>query len=247
MSEHVVVTRGVWKSFRGRPVLRDVDLEVPRGSVTVVAGPNGAGKTTLMRVILGIYRPDRGVVRVMGREPGGRGWGRVLARTGYLPEDAQPYERLTGMENILFYARIYAGGDQGLVERFVERAVSVSGLSERDLSRRAGEYSKGMKRRLLLATTIMHSPELVVLDEPTSGLDVVSAHRVRGVIRGLAAGGAAVLVTTHNLLEAQIMADLVVFISRGSIVFRGTVDEALEHYRAGNLEEAYVAAVGGGV
>lgn len=244
--EDAVVARGIWKGIKGRQVLRGVSLRVPRGTVTVIAGPNGAGKTTLVRVLLGIYRPDRGIVRLLGHEPGGPGWERVAGRLGYLPEDASPYERLTGYENLLYYALIYTGGDREAAEGLVKRAASLSGLSPGDLSRRAGEYSKGMKRRLLLAASLMHDPDLAVLDEPTSGLDVFSATRVRGVIRGYADSGGTVLLTTHNLLEAQYVADRVVFLSQGRVVFEGTVEEALSRYGAVNLEEAFVEAVEGG-
>jgi len=239
-----VEARGVVKRLGGRMVLRGVSLSVPRGSVTVLAGPNGAGKTTLVRVILGLYQRDAGTVRVLGVDPLEGGWG-LYRRVGYLPEDAQPYERLTGWENILFYARLYSGGSPGEAERLARRGAELSGLGEA-LGRRAGTYSKGMKRRLLLAASLMHDPELVVLDEPTSGLDVFSAHRVRGIVRGVAEAGATVLITTHNLLEAQLVADRVAFIVGGRVVFEGSVGEALEAFNASNLEEAFIAAAGGG-
>ena len=240
----VVYMEGVVKRFRGKTVLRGVSLVIPRGQVFVIAGPNGAGKTTTIRVMMGLYKPDSGRVRVLGVEPGGPGWERAKTRIGYLPEDASPYERLTGYENILFHARLYAGGDERLVERFVERAIAISGLDERDLARRAGEYSKGMKRRLLLALTLMHRPVLAVLDEPTSGLDVFSAYEVRRMIRELAGGGASIVLTTHNLLEAEAIADMVAFIQEGRVVYQGSVGEAKEAYGASSLEEAFIRAAG---
>ncbi len=245
MAGAAIVARGVWKRLGGRPVLRGVDLEVPKGSVTVLAGPNGAGKTTLIRVILGLYRRDSGSVEVLGRDP--QGDPSLYTRVGYLPEDAEPYERLTGYENLLFYARLYASRGGWSVEELVERAVEVSGLDREALSRRASTYSKGMRRRLLLAASVMHMPSLAVLDEPTSGLDVFSAHRVRGIVRGLAERGLTVLLTTHNLLEAGLVADRVAFMVDGRIVFQGRVEEALAKYNAGDLEEAFVKAAGGRV
>jgi len=236
--------RGVVKGFRDKKILRGLDLVIPAGRVFVIAGPNGAGKTTTIRVMMGLYRPDQGSVRVLGVEPGSPDWDRVKTRIGYLPEDASPYERLTGYENIIFYARLYARGDERLTREYVERASKISGLSPRDLSRRAGEYSKGMKRRLLLAITLMHNPSLAVLDEPTSGLDVFSAYSVRSMIRGLAESGASIVLTTHNLLEAERIADMVAFINEGRVVFQGSVAEALEAFSASSLEEAFVRAAG---
>ncbi len=238
-----ILLEGVWKSFKGNTVLRGINMRVPQGSVYVLAGPNGSGKTTTIRTLLGIYRRDRGRVVVLGCDPNESCWREVVRRTGYLPEDASPYERLTGYENILFYAKLYAEGDPGRARRLVERAVDISGLSPSELHRRAGAYSKGMKRRLLLATSLMHNPELVVLDEPTSGLDVFSQHAIRGLIRGLAREGRTVLVTTHNLLEAELIADYVGFIYKGVIVYEGPVRRAIEEFNASNLEEAFIHCI----
>ncbi|MEB3851449.1 MAG: ABC transporter ATP-binding protein [Desulfurococcales archaeon] len=238
--------RGVVKTIRGRPVLSGVSLEVRPGEVHVLAGPNGAGKTTTMRVILGLARRDSGVVRLLGVDPEGPEARRVAGLVGYLPEDARPYGRLTGWENLYFYALVYAGGDRDRARRLAMEGARISGLPEEALARRASTYSKGMARRLLLARAVMHRPRLAVLDEPTSGLDVFSALRVRGLIRRLAGEGAGVLLSTHNLLEAQEVADRVTFISGGRTLCTCTVGEALDRFNAGNLEEAFVAAVGGG-
>ena len=113
------------------------------------------------------------------------------------------------------------------------------------MERRAGEYSKGMKRRLLLARALMHRPKLAVLDEPTAGLDVFSAVRIREAIKSMASKGTAFLVTTHNLLEASLIADRVTFIVGGRTVFTGAPREAVEKYGAANLEEAFIKAVRG--
>ncbi len=242
----VVEVEGLVKVLGGRRVLDGVSLRLVEGEVFVLAGPNGSGKTTTLRVLMGLYRPDAGRVRVLGVEPGGSGWLRVLDRVGYLPEDAMPYDRLTGYENLYFYARLLSRGDPRRARELVEEAVRISGLSAEDLGRRAGSYSRGMKRRLLLGATLMHSPRLAVLDEPTAGLDVFSSYRVREIIRRTADNGGAVLVTTHNLLEAQIIADRVAFLASGRVVFVGGVDEALAEYGAGDLEEAFVRAVAGG-
>ncbi|MEB3816555.1 MAG: ABC transporter ATP-binding protein [Desulfurococcales archaeon] len=240
---YAILAEGVRKAIRGREVLRGVDLKVRRGEVHVLAGPNGAGKTTTLRVILGLAHRDAGAVRVLGFDPEGSGFERVRARIGYLPEDAKPYERLTGWENLYFYALAYARGDRARALAIARRGAELSGLGADALSRRASGYSKGMARRLLVARALMHEPELAVLDEPTSGLDVFSAVRLRGVIRSIARAGAAVLVTTHNLLEAQEIADSVTFIVDGRTLCSCSVAEALERYGAANLEEAFVRAV----
>jgi ABC-2 type transport system ATP-binding protein len=242
----LVEARSLAKSFRRRRILWGVTLEVRPGEVHVLAGPNGAGKTTTIRVILGLARRDGGVVRVLGVDPAGPGFRAAARRVGYLPEDARPYGRLTGWENLYYYALAYTGGDKRVARRLAEEGARISGLSGEELSRRASTYSKGMARRLLLARALMHRPQLAVLDEPTSGLDVFSALRIRRILRALAAEGSGVLVTTHNLLEAQELADRVTFIAGGATLCTCSVEEALERYGGSNLEEAFAAAVGVG-
>ncbi len=240
----VAAMEGVVKRIGGKLVLRGVSLEVRSGEVHVLAGPNGAGKTTTIRVLLGLLRPDGGKVTVLGASPWENSWSRVSRMIGYLPEDAEVYERLTGWENLLFYAKLYAGSPAQAVE-MARRGAELSGLPGEVLERRAGEYSKGMKRRLLLARALMHRPKLAVLDEPTAGLDVFSAVRIREAIKSMASKGTAFLVTTHNLLEASLIADRVTFIVGGRTVFTGAPREAVEKYGAANLEEAFIKAVRG--
>ena len=241
-----ILASGVYKSINRREILRDVSLEVDEGTVMVLAGPNGSGKTTLIRVLLGLYKRDKGHVEVLGVDPLDEGkWSRVRSLVGYVPEDASPYERLTGWENLLYTALLYTSGDRGRAEEMAREAASLIGLTGEQLAKRAGEYSRGMKRRLLLASALMTRPRLVVLDEPTSGLDVFSSYRVKQYIKKLAREGTTVLVTTHDMREAEELADSVAFILDGRISFQGTVREALERYQAESLEEAFIKAVGG--
>jgi ABC-2 type transport system ATP-binding protein len=242
--ETAVVVDEVRKNIKGKEVLRGVSFSVSSGEVHVLAGPNGAGKTTTLRVILGLVKRDSGRVETLGVDPQGGEFDRVKRLIGYLPEDARPYERLTGWENLYFYALAYANGDAGRAREIAREGGRIAGLSDEDLSRKASEYSKGMARRLLLARALMHGPRLAVLDEPTSGLDVFSAWRVRRLIKRIALAGSAVIVTTHNLLEAQEIADRVTFIVDGRTICTCTVREALEKYSSANLEEAFVRAVG---
>lgn len=235
---------GVWKTIDGRPVLRGVNIRVPDGSVYVLAGPNGSGKTTTIRVLLGLVRRDSGKVKVLGVDPESGDWPSVRPLIGYMPEDAQPYERLTGLEHIVFYARAYGITDSP--RELSRRASEISGLTVDKLNSRVSSYSKGMKRRLLLAATLIHNPKIAVLDEPTSGLDVISAYNVKRLIKNMKAGGSTFIITTHDLKEAEEIADLVAFISEGIIVAEGSPRELMEAYGAESLEEAYVRAVGGG-
>ncbi len=240
-----IVACGVYKSIDGREILKDVSIEVEEGTVMVLAGPNGSGKTTLIRVLLGLYKRDKGRVEVLGVDPLDEArWSKTRTLVGYVPEDASPYERLTGWENLLYMALLYTGGDKNRAVELAERAAEITGLTRGQLAKKAGEYSRGMRRRLLLASALMTTPRLVVLDEPTSGLDVFASYRVKQHIKSLVSKGTTVLVTTHDMKEAEELADSVAFILDGRIRFQGTVEEALREYHAESLEEAFVRAVG---
>ncbi len=229
---------GLYKRFGGRLVVENVSIRIRRGEVYALVGPNGAGKTTTLRMIVGVYKPTRGFVRVCGRDvhrdP------RARSMLAYLPESAGVYPRLTGYEHLRFYAGLYA---PDRVEEVVREAARISGLGEA-LGRRVSEYSRGMRQRLLLSVVLALGTPLVVLDEPTSGLDVYSAVEVRRLIRRAASEGRAVLMTSHNMLEVERVADRVGFMARGRIVVEGAPKKLLEMFGASDLEEAFVKAVG---
>ncbi|MGC9071388.1 MAG: ABC transporter ATP-binding protein [Acidilobus sp.] len=243
--ELAVKARGLIKRFGKTNALRGTDLDVVEGEVHVLAGHNGAGKTTLFRLIVGLVRRDGGSLKVLGVDPQTPKWKAVAGLIGYVPEDAQPYERLTGYEYLRFFARIYAQSEDE-VEGMVKRAANITGLSERDLGRKAGEYSNGMKRRLLIARALTHRPRLVLLDEPTNGLDVFAAHEVRELIKSLSRSGTTFLIATHNMAEAQYLADKITFMAYGRVVATGTARYMLEAYNAIDLEDAFVRAVRSG-
>ncbi len=239
VGEPVVVVEGVVKSYNDRVAVNGVSFRVYSGEIFGLIGPNGAGKTTTLRMIATLIKPDRGRIIVYGvdvvKEP-------VRARKyiGYLPEDAEVYPRLTGYEHLLFYARIRSPGN---VDETVEYGAKLSGLGDR-LYDRAGEYSKGMKRRLLLAIALMTKPKLAILDEPTSGLDVYASVHVRRMIKEyVRETGSAVIISSHNMLEVEYLCDRVAFINKGVIIAEGSPKELIEKYNVSNLEEAFVEAV----
>jgi len=240
---YIVEAENIVKKLKDKVILNNLTLRVPKGSIYVLAGPNGSGKTTSMRVILGLIKRDSGYLRVLGLDPESREWDIAKSRIGYLPEDAQPYERLTGLEHIVFYARLYSQSIEDY-SGMVEKALKIAGLPYQILNSKVTTYSRGMKRRLLLSITLMHNPELALLDEPTSGLDVVSSYRIKEVIREMRGNGTTFIIATHDLKEAEKIADRVGFIAKGSIIAEGTVREILETFNAESLEEAYVKVVG---
>ncbi len=243
MSNAIVVVEDLHKIYDNKVhAVRGISFIVRKGEIFGLIGPNGAGKSSTLRMIVGLIRPTRGRIKVMGidvvRHPV-----EIKKYIGYLPEEADVYDRLTGLEHLRFYAML-----RGLVgselEKTVEYGIKLSGLERSALKRRASEYSKGMKRRLLLASVLMTRPRLAILDEPTSGLDVYASVNVRKMIKEyVGETGASIILSSHNMLEVEYLCDRVAFIAHGRIVVEADPDRIKQMYNAVNLEEAFVKAV----
>jgi ABC-2 type transport system ATP-binding protein len=233
-----VSAENIYKEYGSVKALRGVSLRVYEGEIYGLVGPNGSGKTTLLRIIAGLVKPNRGVVRVYGYDPY-EDFKETRRYIGYLPEDANTYDLLTGYEHLELYAKIY-----GLGEDVVKYGEELSQLGSR-LRDLASTYSRGMKRRLLLAIVLMRKPRVALLDEPTSGLDVHASVNVRNTIkRYVLETGATIIVSSHNMLEIEYLCTRVGLIYRGVIVDEGSPRELIEKYNASNLEEVFVKAVG---
>jgi len=168
------------KYFGKRMVIKNISFNVEEGEVFGLIGPNGAGKTTTLRILATLPAPSDGVVEVFGLNVVKEAE-EVRKIISYLPEEAGVYPRLTGLEYLEFMASLYAKDYKELRE-MVDEGLRIAGLGDR-IRDRTATYSKGMKRRLLLARTLMVKPKLAILDEPTSGLDVIHAYHVRRIIR----------------------------------------------------------------
>lgn len=238
-----VRVRGVSKWFGKKRVLRKLDFDVSYNTIWSLLGPNGSGKTTSLRILAGLIKYDEGTVEIMGyRVDPSHYPPHVRRMISYLPEEAGVYERLTGWENLLFFAKIYSEGQRESIE-MAEYGAELTGLGS-DLDRRAGEYSKGMKRRLLIARSLMMKPCIAILDEPTSGLDVFSSLYIRKALRNFMEENAStIILSSHNMLEVQNLSSEVAFIYKGTIVERGAPGQLLDQYNAHSLEEVYVTVV----
>jgi len=210
------------KSYRRRPVIRDVSLSLARGEVVALLGPNGSGKTTTILMLLGLLRPTRGEARILGLPAGHRD---ARRRTGFLPEETRLYEFLTGEETLDHVGRLY-GVPRAERRRRTDALLRRTGMWEAR-RRRLHTYSKGMARRIGLAQALMAEPELVILDEPTSGLDPIGNREVRTILREVADGGATVLLTSHILADVADVCDEIGIMHRGRMLLRGDVDALL--------------------
>jgi len=238
-----VIVDKVVKNFGNVKALKGISFKVYEGEIFGLIGPNGAGKTTTMRILATIVKPTSGKALVFGRDVVEEAE-EVRKLISYLPEDAEPYGRLTGYENLLYFARIIAENEEE-AKAMAELGAEISGLGK-DLYRKASTYSKGMKRRLLVARTLMLRPKLAILDEPTSGLDVFAAIDVRNLIENYAKRfNVTMIISSHNMLEVEYLCTRVALISSGKIVAIGTPREIIDRTNSRNLEEAFTKIVRG--
>ncbi len=199
-----------------------VTLCVEPGKILALLGQNGAGKTTTVRMLTALLKPTRGWARVAGYDVA-RNSQDIRANVGVLTEQHGLYMRMTGEEYLEFFGKVY-GLDPAMIKRRSDYLLQYFGIAEA-AQRRCGEYSKGMKQKLALARALMHDPSVLLLDEPTSAMDPESSRLVRDEIARLRSSQRTIIICTHNLAEAEALADSIAIIYRGKILLNGTLDE----------------------
>lgn len=236
-----VNTVNVWKRFGKKYVLKELNFKVDEGEIYGLVGPNGAGKTTTLRILATILKPDKGDAYIFGKSVV-KNTSDVRRIVSYLPEDVGVYKHLTGREFLKINGLI-----QGLRSRDLEEAVEygimISGLGEL-VDVPMGSYSKGMKRRIMVARTLMSKSRVLILDEPTSGLDVEHAVYVRKLIKDYVKYmNASCIVSSHNMLEVEYLCDRIALIKNGIIIVEGKPEQIKKDYEAENLEEVFIKVV----
>jgi ABC-2 type transport system ATP-binding protein len=201
----VISAQHLTRRFAARAVVADVSFDVSKSEIVALLGPNGAGKTTTMRMLGGLIAPTSGTVVIDGVPLTRATAGALRARIGFLTESPGLWDRLTVRENLRTYAALYGLSQP---DRAIERVTDVLQLSPQ-ASVRAAELSKGMRQKVALARALLHEPPVMLLDEPTSGLDPEITRGVRRLLEERRAAGCAILVSTHNLDEAERLADRV--------------------------------------
>lgn len=235
-----ILARGLRKVYGAKAAVDGVDLEVPRGSFFGFLGPNGAGKSTTIRMLTGLIPPDAGSIEILGYKVPEQEL-EVKKRIGLVPDESLLFDRLTGAEYLEFVGRMY-----GLERRTaIDRAKNLLDLLELENDRKIiGEYSKGMRKRVAMAASLIHRPELFLMDEPFEGVDAVGARLMKDILQDQVRRGATIFLTSHVLEVVERLCDRVAIINDGRIVTSGT----LEDLRAGgeSLEDAFVRIVGAG-
>ncbi|HEX2618989.1 MAG TPA: ABC transporter ATP-binding protein [Phototrophicaceae bacterium] len=223
----MIEAQDLCKQFDGFLAVDHVSLDIPAGNVLALLGANGAGKTTTVRMLTSILAPTSGTAKIAGfdvvQHPA-----QVRASVGVLTEQHGLYERMKAIEYLDFFGRVYHLDAETRKKRAYD-------LMERfdltfALDKRLGEYSKGMKQKLALVRAMLHNPPVLLLDEPTSAMDPLSARQVRDAIVELQREDRTFLITTHNLTEAQMLADKIAIIRRGKIIAQGTFAELARQF-----------------
>jgi ABC-2 type transport system ATP-binding protein len=213
----MIEAQGLCKQFGSFLAVRDVTFAIPSGQVVAFLGPNGAGKTTTMRLLTGFIAPTHGTARIAGIDVQEN---RLAAaeRLGYLPENGPYYPDMTPVELLRFFGKA-RGMTAGELARRTEAVLAQCAL-ESVAYKAVGKLSKGYRQRVAMAQALLHDPEVLILDEPTSGLDPNQIRGVRALIRELGKSKT-ILVSTHILQEVEPVANRVVFIHDGKVVFDG--------------------------
>lgn len=221
--ESVLQVKGLSKYFGRKKVVDNIDMEVYAGEVLGFLGPNGAGKTTAIKMIMGFLANDGGSIYINGYNVKTH-YEEAMAHVGGIVENPDMYKYFSGMMNLQMYARTHEGIDEA---RIME-TVKLVGLENR-INEKVKKYSLGMKQRLGLAQALLHKPRLLILDEPTNGLDPAGIKELRNILTRFAhEENAAVLVSSHQLAEMQLMCDRVAIISEGRILSEKTASELYE-------------------
>ena len=234
--KHVVEVQDLVKTFGNIQAVRNISFSVEPGEIYALIGPNGAGKSTTLRIIATLLTPSSGTVSVGNFDVKNHA-GDVRGLISYLPEEAGAYKSMTGASYLRFMAELLATPEKSAQE-MTTFAESVNDLGPR-LNDKIRTYSKGMARKLLLSRAVMNRPKLAILDEPTSGLDVINALTIRRTIKQLVHDGMTVLLSSHNMLEIEYLADRVGLIHQGVIHATGTPAELKQRFHANNLEEVF--------
>ncbi len=240
----MIQLRSLSKNYGTFAALKEIDLDVPRGSLYGLLGPNGAGKSTALRIIAGILRPTAGHVLVGGHDVQTHPE-RAKSLLGYIPDRPFIYEKLTGSEFLRFVAGLYGQNGSELDQR-IDELLSVWELTAwRD--ELLETYSHGMRQKLIISSALIHRPDVIIVDEPLVGLDPKAARMLKDIFRGFVTRGGTILMSTHTLEVAEALCDRIAIIQNGKIRAEGTMLDLQREAETGDarLEEIFLKLTGG--
>ncbi len=232
------------KRFGSQLAVDALSFEIPRGQIVGFLGPNGAGKSTTLRMLTGMIEPTSGSATICGfdllREPI-----EVKQHVGFVPESGAVFESLTGLEYLTMVAALYAIPEDAAVER-IRQFIAFFDLSFETLTEKLlGAYSKGMRRKVVITSALLHNPPVVFFDEPLDGLDANAAVGFKALIQTLAHEGKTIVYSSHILDVVERVCDRVIIIDKGKLLLDGKPDELVTSHNSGTLEKLFTRLTGG--
>ncbi|ACL15538.1 ABC transporter ATP-binding protein [Methanosphaerula palustris] len=222
----MITARSLVKDYDGFMALKGISFELQKGEIFGVIGHNGAGKTTLLKIMAGLVKPTSGELSINGvdviRDPG-----TLKASLGYLPEESRVYETMTVPDYLRFFGELY-GLDLATIRS--RQKTLLTALSLEDEGKKIGELSKGMRRKVAIARSLIHDPDLLIYDEPTSGLDPMTSRYISDYLRSLRDQQKTIVMSAHNLFQVEALCDHVMILRRGEIIAFGSMHELREQF-----------------
>lgn len=233
-NKYCISVNNIDKFYGKKKVLDNIDFKVQTKEILGLLGPSGAGKTTLVKIISGIINSSNGKVEVLKTKMPNLD---IMNKIGFMAQSDALYEELSSLENLKFFGKIYGLKGKELKNR-IDKVISLVNLND-DLKKIVSNYSGGMKRRLSLATALLHDPEILILDEPTVGIDPVLRRDIWEELKNLKASGKTIIVTTHVMDEAE-KCDRLGMIRNGNLIAIGTPEDLKNNTNSNSIEEAFL-------
>ncbi|OJF97130.1 ABC transporter ATP-binding protein [Alkalibacterium sp. 20] len=238
--EPIVELVDVMKKFDGKPVLKGVTFSVMPGEIIGYIGPNGAGKSTTVKIILGMLKKDAGTIRLFN-QPLNAGDVAYKARIGYVPENAELYETLTAKEYLLFVGELYGMEEKEIIGK-ASQMMDALGIKE-SFHGRLSTFSKGMRQKVLIISSLIHNPDILFWDEPLSGLDANSVQVVKELLVKLKKEGKTIFYSSHVMDTVEKLSDRILILHDGYVIADGPFSE-LKKEAEGTLEQLFNTLTG---
>lgn len=235
-AEPIITIRDLKMNYGGNQVLKGINLEVHKGQIIGYIGPNGAGKSTTVKIMLGLIKGYRGTVKVLGQDIT-LGNNEYKRKIGYVPEVADIYENLTAREYLTFVGELY-GLEYDKIDERAQKLMKIFGIDS-VYDSRITSYSKGMRQKVLIISSLLHNPDIIFLDEPLSGLDANSVMIVKEMLAELAAQGKTIFYSSHIMEVVEKISSRIVLLNNGEIVADGSFEELKNQCSEGSLEEIF--------
>ena len=230
----IISIKDVTKKYRKRKALDNISLDIHRGEIFGLIGPNGAGKSTCISLLATINRPEAGEIFIDGKsilkKPEA-----IRARLGYVPQEIALYPMLSAFDNLNFWGGLY-GLDGKVRHERIDQVLRLLKLYDRR-NDKVRTFSGGMKRRLNIAASLLHKPDILIMDEPTAGVDVLSRATIAELIRDLKRQGCTMIITSHYIDELELLCDRIAVLQEGRLLYLGTIEEVLQKTSAETLEQ----------